>query len=173
MPELNALPPIVPADVSNDDLLLIYDNSAATLKARKVTRSDFLKDVPREGGDHDFGTSDFETLTATDATSVNHTITTSLTFEGAATIASVRNVVTSVAVPSISSGLSETVTLTLSGIASGDYVNLSFLGPVSEGLIFQAWVSAADTISIRFFNADSGAFSGASYDIQIMAIRFS
>jgi hypothetical protein len=173
MTELNELPAVAEADVSDDDLLLLYDNSAATNKARKVTRAHMLKDVAREGGDHDFGTSEITDLTATDASISNLSVVTGLTFDSAATIASVRAASASVVVGSISAGAAATVTMTLTGAATGDHVNLSFAGAIADGLVAQAWVSASDIVSIRLYNADSGGFGGATYTARVAAIRFS
>ena len=64
MPELNEIIEIDPADVSDDDFLLIFDNSAPGSKSRKVTREHLFKDIAREGGNHNFGDVEIDDLTA-------------------------------------------------------------------------------------------------------------
>lgn len=172
MPRLDELPAVAPADVSDDDLLLLYDNSAATNKSRQVTRADLLKDVAREDGDHNFGTSEITALTATTSTIVDLTVTTSLEFDSAATLEKMFRLTGDVTTAGTASGAGETLTKTVTGAAAGDFVSIGFAAAIDDGLIVQAWVSAADTVSIRFFNTTSGAISGATYSSKIVVMRF-
>lgn len=172
MPELDDLPAIDPADVSDDDFILIFDNSAPSSKSKKSTRSNFLKDVARKGGDNNFAVVEIDDLTATDATSVNHTITTGLTFDSAATVRKMYRATTSIITAGTAAGASETILATVTGVAVGDFVNLSFAAALPDGLMAQAWVSAADTISVKFYNASSGAIAGATYSGKIAVTRF-
>lgn len=172
MPELDGLPAIAPADVTNDDFVLIFDNSAATNKSRKATRTDFLKNVAFQGGNHNFGTSEIDTLTATTGTVVDLTVTTSLAFDAAATLQKMYRRTGPIVTAGTGPGTSETLALTVTGAAIADYVNISFSGPLPDGLMVQAWVSAADTVSVKFYNSAGGAIAGASYSTKIVVMRF-
>lgn len=172
MPELNDLTEIDPVDVSDDDFLLIFDNSAPSNKSKKATRANFLKGVARDGGDHDFGTSEIDTLTATDGTVVNLTVTTQLEFDSAATVQKMYHATASIVTAGTAAGAAETITATVTGAATGDFVNLSFAAALPNGLMAQAWVSAADTVSVKFYNATSGAIAGATYTGKIAITRF-
>lgn len=172
MPELDDLPAIDPADVSDDDFILIFDNSAPSSKSKKSTRANFLKDVTRQGGDHSFGTVEADTMTVNDGTVVDLTVTTSLKFDSAATVQKMYRATTSIITAGTAAGTSETITTTVTGVAAGDFVNLSFAAALPDGLMAQAWVSADDTILVKFYNASSGAIAGATYSGKIAVTRF-
>tara|TARA_R110002110_G_scaffold168017_1_gene369173 strand:- start:505 stop:1026 length:522 start_codon:yes stop_codon:yes gene_type:complete len=172
MPELSDLPAIDPADVTDDDFILIFDNSAPVTKSKKASRSNFLKDVAREGGDHNFGTSEIETLTANDATIVNLNVTTSMQFDTAATLQKMYRATASIVTAGTAAGASETLTATISGVLEGDFVNLSFAAALPDGLMAQAWVSASDTISVKFYNATTVAIAGATFSAKLAVMRF-
>lgn len=172
MPELNDLPEIDPADVSDDDFVLIFDNSAPTNKSKKATRANLLKNVAREGGNHNFGTSEFDVLTSNDATIVSLKVTTGLEFDTASILQKMYRATASIVTAGTAAGASETLTAAVTGVAVGDFVNLSFAAALPDGLMAQAWVSAADTISVKFYNATSGAIAGATYSAKIAVSRF-
>ncbi len=172
MPQLNELPVVETADVSNDDFLLLFDNSAATNKSRRVTRSNLLTDVARQGGNHNFGTSEIAALTATAATIIDLTVTTSLAFDSAATLLKMYRATGAIVTAGTAAGAAETLTFNIQGVAVGDYISISFSGPIPDGLMTQAWVSGANTVSVKFYNATSGAITGSSYSTKIVAMRF-
>lgn len=172
MAELDDLPAIDQADVSNDDFLLIFDNSASTSKSRKVTRGHLLNGVAFTGGDHDFGTSEITALTATEATVVDLTVTTSLVFDSAATLQKMYRLSGNVVVGTLAGGAGETKTATVTGVATGDYVSISFTAALPDGLMAQAWVSGGNTVSIRFYNATAGSIAGATVTARIVVMRF-
>ena len=64
----------------------------------------------------------------------------------------------------------ETNTVAVPGVALGDMVEVA--GSVSiAGITVTAWVSAADTVSIRFQNESGGALDLASMTIKGLAKR--
>jgi hypothetical protein len=67
--------------------------------------------------------------------------------------------------PSLSDGTGVTTTLTVTGAALGDYVEPSFSNNL-QGIVLSAWVSAADTVSVRFQNETGSAIleGTATYD---------
>tara|TARA_R110000796_G_scaffold9452_14_gene32249 strand:- start:5851 stop:6372 length:522 start_codon:yes stop_codon:yes gene_type:complete len=172
MPELNGLPEIDPADVSDDDFILIFDNSAPSSRSRKSTRANLLKDVAREGGDHNFGTSEINDLTVSNGTIINLNVTTGIKLDTGATLKKLYREAAAIAVSDLPSGTGQTVTIAVAGVAVGDFVSLSFSTALSDGLIAQAWVSAPGTISVRLFNTTSVTIVGAPYTVYLAAMRF-
>lgn len=67
--------------------------------------------------------------------------------------------------PSLSDGTGVTTTVTVTGAAVGDYAEASFSNDL-QGVALSAWVSAADTVSVRFQNETASAIleDSATYD---------
>lgn len=151
-------------DVDDADLWLVYDPAAPSNKTKKVTRGDALKDVARDGGDHDFGTSEITALTAGIVTA---------TFASTAALTNLFKASGAVTVSALAGGASETKTMTMTGVATTDFlVGLAFTAAMEDGIIARAWISGADTISIRFTNSKAGSASGGSYTARAVAMRF-
>ena len=72
----------------------------------------------------------------------------------------------------IATSAGQTVTTAITGVVAGDTVCLSFSAIIPDGLIFQAWVSAADTVSIRAYNTTGVTITGASYTANLVIMRF-
>jgi hypothetical protein len=66
---------------------------------------------------------------------------------------------------SLADGAGITTTLTVTGAATTDYVQATFSG-LADGILTAAWVSAANTVSVRFQNE-----SGAAVDMLSGAVR--
>jgi hypothetical protein len=173
MTELPDLPEIMPADVSDDDLLLIYDNSEVTNKSRQATRAHLLKDVARVNAEANFTISEINVLVSSNATLANATIVTGLTFDDAATIETVIADALSVTTSGTSDGAGETVTKTVTGALTTDAILASFTGPIDDGVITQVWISAADTVSFRFFNVSGAPVAGDTYTANVLILRAS
>lgn len=63
--------------------------------------------------------------------------------------------------------------VTLAGAVSGDVVTLGVPnGSVPAGGTFFAWVSAANTITVRFANNTAGALDPASGTFRVSVVRF-
>jgi len=66
----------------------------------------------------------------------------------------------------------ETLTITLTGVADGDQVSLGVPnGSMTAGLIYFAWVSAVNTVSIQCYNSTLGAIDPASGTFKISVIK--
>jgi hypothetical protein len=63
--------------------------------------------------------------------------------------------------PNLADGAGTTTTVTVTGAALGDYARASFSLDL-QGIVLTAWVSAADTVSVRFQNESGGALDLAS-----------
>lgn len=63
--------------------------------------------------------------------------------------------------PSLAAGAGVTTTVTVAGAALGDFARASFLLDL-QSIALTAWVSAANTVSVRFQNGTAGAIDLAS-----------
>lgn len=172
MPELNEIIEIDPADVSDDDFMLIFDNSAPGSKSRKVTREHLFKDIAREGGNHNFGDVEIDDLTAQEATIVNANVTGGLKFDTYANLKKMFRRAVALTVSDIGAGAGQTLSTTVTGVALGDHLNLSFNQALPDGLTVQAYISAANLVSIRLFNTSASTISGGTYTAYLNAMRF-
>jgi hypothetical protein len=74
---------------------------------------------------------------------------------------------------STNSGASSDLTITLSGVAVGDPVFLAVdNSSVSGGTNFTAWVSAANTVTVRFNNYSSSAVNPSSGTFRVAVMKF-
>ena len=72
---------------------------------------------------------------------------------------------------SLADGAGETTTLTVTGAALGDQALASFSNDL-QGIILHAWVSSANTVSIRFQNETGGLIDLASGTIRVRVFKF-
>ena len=72
---------------------------------------------------------------------------------------------------SLSDGAGVTVTVAVPGVALGDMVLSASLAVDVAGLIVTAYVSAADTVSIRFQNETGGTVDLASATLRLVVVR--
>jgi hypothetical protein len=72
--------------------------------------------------------------------------------------------------PSIAAGAGATTTLTVPGAAFGDVVVAAFSADI-QGLTVSAWVSAANTVSVRFQNGTTAAVDLASGTLSARVLK--
>ena len=72
---------------------------------------------------------------------------------------------------SLADGAGETTTLTVTGAALGDQVVASFSNDL-QGIILSAWVSSANTVSVRFQNETGSSIDLANGTIRVRVIKF-
>lgn len=94
------------------------------------------------------------------ATTVATKISTALTLTGTATYDP----------PSLADGAGTTTTVTVTGAVLGDVASASFSLDTS-GITITAWVSAADTVSVRFQNESGGVLDIASGTLKAAVLR--
>ena len=70
--------------------------------------------------------------------------------------------------PSLSSGSGATTTVTCTGASIGMFATASF-GLDTQGVVLNAWVSAADTVSVRLQNLSGGTVDLASSTLTVKA----
>ena len=71
----------------------------------------------------------------------------------------------------LSDGAGDTDTVTVPGVALGDMVLSASLAVDVAGLIVTAYVSAANTVSIRFQNETGGSVNLASSVLRLVVVR--
>lgn len=74
--------------------------------------------------------------------------------------------------PSIAAAASNDQTVTLTGVAVGDAVYLGLPAAPQAGLIFQGFVSAANTVTIRAMNITASAVDAASATYRVTVAQF-
>lgn len=170
MPEIDEIEPLLDeGDVSDDDLIVIFDVGSDS--AGRMTRGSFLNGVARDGGDHDFGTSEITDLTATNASISALSITGAISMGD--DLSRVLKATASVSVGDIAAGAGQTVTMSLTGCLAGDALIFSSNVLLPDGLHVQAWISATNTVSIRFHNSTGSTITAASYSMTAAALRIS
>jgi hypothetical protein len=68
--------------------------------------------------------------------------------------------------PSLADGVGVTTTVTATGAALGDFAMASFSNDL-QGILMTAWVSAANTVSVRFQNETTGVIDLASGTLRV------
>lgn len=171
MPEIIDLPSIEPNNVTDDDLLVVYDMGAASNKARKVTRASLFKDVARTGlgTDASFATVEAQELQAPVAKLDNVSIATGL--EMGATLGRILTATGDVAIPTVAAGAQGSVTIPVPGALLDDAVTVHAPPALPAGLILRAAVTVADVVTVYAFNATSNSIPGASHALRVVALR--
>jgi hypothetical protein len=169
MTELPDLPEVTEANVTNDDLLLIYDVGAASNKSRKCTRANLLHDVVRTTGAFSV-----ETLNATVALNAPAGAIDDLTVNTLTIGANLSKIVVatvSASIPEATTGVQVTVAMAVTGALVGDMVTLHAGSTFPAGLIIRGTVTASDVVTLYAFNATGLTIAAASHSIKALLIR--
>ena len=73
--------------------------------------------------------------------------------------------------PSVAAAGSQDLTIAVQGAAVGDAVMLGLASAPTAGIVFQAFVSAANTVTVRATNITAGAIDPAAQDIRVTVIK--
>lgn len=158
MAELIDLPPVNPAVISDDDYVLVWRTNDGTQQSKKIKRRNFLAGIAYQNGDHNFGTVEIDSLQAT---------VTGLTFPSGTVLSDTIAASATVAHSDILAGEAETVVVAVEGATTGGFLNWAMTTELPDGLTFQAWISGADEVSFKFYNATGSTISGTSYTARI------
>ena len=170
MVTIPSLPEQLNADVSDDDLIVTYDMGGGLTPARKVTRGNFLKDVIRTVGTFAVGTLNATGALNAPAGAINAlVVSTSITL--GAVLSRILANTASLAVPTLAAGASADVTMTVTNAVAGDVVVINGQVALPAGLLFRAYVSGANTVTVTFTNASTGSITGASYSFKAVLLR--
>lgn len=153
MPTIDGLPAIDLADVSDDDILPIWDTTAPSGNTKRVTRANLLSSV---------GTVTIADLTAT--------LVSSMTFTGGGGMTDMVSADIAITISALAAGATEDKTGTLTGAATTDLLLHSFTSGLEAGVLVQAWISGADTVTFRVTNTTSSGISGGSVTARCVAI---
>ena len=143
---INDLTAISTGDITDDVMLAVYDPNAPSDNTKKASRAQLLSSV---------GPVVVADLTVTKMSA--------MTFAGGSGISDMVAADLAVTHSDIVAGASEDVAVTLADAAATDLLLSSFVGALPAGLLCQAWISAANTVTFRLFNATSGTITGAIY----------
>lgn len=108
-----------------------------------------------------------------DVTATTVAATTSATVGGGTAITRIQKSTVSVVVGTLAAAAEADVDVTVTGAAVGDSVVVTPLDATAEtGLMWQAWVASANTVTIRMTNLnDSAALNGSTSNWQVLLIR--
>jgi hypothetical protein len=138
-------------ETASGDQFLIYDVSSASMK--DITRTELIAAVA----------ANVDALVA--ATSIKVTSTgTAMTKLLSATA--------TLDFPNILTLASADLTITVTGAAVGDAVHIGLPAAPQAGLVFQGFVSAANTVTIRAHNYTAGALNAASATYRAVVVGF-
>lgn len=170
--ELNALSPISTPNMTDDDLLLVWDSTAAAgSNSKQATRAQLLTGVVRTSANATLGTVDAAVLNAPAGAIDSLSVVTALIMGG--TLARILTVATSVTIPDAAADTAVTATMTVTGVAVGDVVILSLPSGFPVGMIARADVTATNTVTVRCYNATASLIATAAYTIRALALRVS
>lgn len=159
MVELVDIPSIPEGNVSDDDLLLIYDMTAG--RSYKVTRLLLLAGIARLNAPAEFTALSAEEATFTEATVAQ------LLFASGGGVSDMVTASAPVVVPTLAAGATDTVNVSVAGAVAGMAALCTFTDGLAPGLCFTAHVSAPDVVTVAFVNASSGSITGASKTASI------
>jgi hypothetical protein len=80
-------------------------------------------------------------------------------------------VITTLDFPSVSAAGTQTLTVTCPGASVGDIVALGLPATVDAGIVFDARVSAADTITVRAMNITASSVDPASATYEFVVFK--
>lgn len=169
--ELNALSPIDPANVSDDDLLLIWDTAAPSGNAKKATRAQILTGVVMSGSDADLGVVTADDIQAPSGSIDSLTVATGIHM--GSTLNAIKLNAQTIALADITTGASASHSLTVSGVIVGDFVLISAPSTIPAGVMVNGYASATDIITLRLFNATASTLAAASHDFRLLVLRAS
>lgn len=112
------------------------------------------------------------TATATTANTGTLTASTSIAVGGGTAITKILTATQTIDFANILTTAKEDVTVAVTGAAVGNVVTLGLPAAPAAGLGFMAYVSAADTVTIRAFNYTGVAVDAASASYRVTVLKY-
>lgn len=165
---------IADAAVTDSVVVLVNDPAAAVgARAFRATLAQILSGTVRVDGDGNIPGASFLDFDADDGRISALSIVTSMAFLGGATVTKILRASAPLIVPDVTAGAAYDGTMTLTGAATGDHVSISIGSVLPPGMILtSAFVSSANTVSLRFVNVTASTITGATYTVSAAALRF-
>lgn len=91
---------------------------------------------------------------------------------GGTSIAEILTATTSLDFPSIAAAASADLTITVTGAAVNDGVTLGLPAAPTAGIVYQAFVSAVNTVTVRAINITAVAIDPASQTFRVITIGY-
>lgn len=156
--------------VADTDLFVVYQPGESVDKSRKATRTQVLNGILRSGAAASVTTLAASTSVTAPAGAIDAlTVATSVTV--GAVLSKILTNTASVAIPTLAAAASGDVTMTVTGAVAGDVVILNAQAALPAGLLFRAYVSGANTVTISVTNASNASITGASYSLKAVLFR--
>jgi hypothetical protein len=148
-------------EVASGDLMLIYDVSTAALK--DITRTEFVDMVADNLAANSIANAALQAAVS---------ITTSLTVASGTALTKLLSATATLDFGSIASLASADLTITVTGAAVGDAVHLGLPAAPTAGIVFNSFVSAANTVTVRATNITAAPVDPASATYRAVVAAF-
>lgn len=170
MSDINDLPAHSGAG-ADDDLLVIWDTSDPTDRTKKASLAAFLGNYVKSGSNATLGDTTHTKMTTANGVITVLELGSKVQFPSGKEIQNVYQGDLNFTPSDIAAGASETVTASLTDIVSGDTLIAVPTDAIDDGLMWQAWISAAGTVSVRFHNTTGSTISSATHTFRCLVLR--
>lgn len=144
-----------------DDLVLVYDTSATTMK--NMARTEFIDMVADNFAANAIANAALQAALA---------ITTSLTVASGTALTKMLSATAVLDFGSINAAASADLTIAVTGAATGNAVHLGLPAAPAAGIVWNAFVSAADTVTVRATNITAAPVDPASATYRAVVLGF-
>ncbi len=150
------------ASTATDDLFLVYDTSTTTMK--DISRAELIAAVAANLTSQSIANSALQA-------GLIATTTFKVTSSGTA-VTKLLSASAALDFPNTNAATASDLTITVTGAAVGDVVSLGLPAAPTAGFVFNAFVSAADTVTVRATNITAGALNPASATYRVAVMGF-
>lgn len=174
--------------VASDAVLFNHNGTNSQIKVNKNASGNTASFIFQDGfsGRAEFGLvgdDDFQLKVSADGSSFNQAFVVDKTTGDASfkkkvgvgngsLIASIYTASATLDFPSIAANSSATLNITVTGAVVGGSVSLGLPSSPPAGIVYQGYVSAADTVTIRAFNVTGSAIDPASASFRATVVNF-
>lgn len=152
---------LLAADTAADDAVLVYDTSALVMK--DMSRTEFTAMVAANLAANSVANAALQAAVA---------ITTSVSVASGTALTKMLSATATLDFGSIATLASEDLTVAVVGAAVGDAVHLGLPAAPAAGIAFNAFVSAADVVTVRAHNYTAGPVDPTSATYRVVVTGF-